>query len=78
MKRGKSDLNNDETNSLVARMIAIFAISTTAVADGWRVVYSESFDQIATGSATASASLPNWEGGSAAGKVFDGGSESEW
>ena len=35
MKRGKSDLNNDETNSLVVRVIAIFAISTTAVADGW-------------------------------------------
>ena len=41
----------------------------------WKVVYAESFDQVETGAKTQSETLPQWEGGSAAGVVFDGRSE---
>ena len=44
-------------------------------AGDWREVYRESFDQIPAGTRTKSAALPQWEGGSALGNVFDGKTE---
>ena len=47
----------------------------SASAEDWRSVYSESFDKLPAGIATTSDKLPQWEGGSAAGVVFDGQTE---
>ena len=41
-------------------------------ADNWQQVYSQNFDELPVGTQTASPNLPNWEGFSAAGVVFDG------
>ena len=41
----------------------------------WEVVYEESFDHVSVGARTASEALSGWEGGAAAGRIFDGKTE---
>ena len=44
----------------------------SANAENWQQVYFESFDRLPAGTQTATSELPDWEGHSAAGVVFDG------
>ena len=50
-------------------------VSQLAAAD-WKTVYSENFDRLPPETQTATPALPQWEGGSAAGVVFDGKTKS--
>lgn len=67
----------DKLPTIVLTLFNVLAVNAMpVVADDWRTVYSESFNTLPVGTATASTGLPHWEGGSAAGVVFDGASKS--
>ncbi len=74
---GGGDRRATRVGVLAATLLAMamHAASTGKAAD-WLPVYSESFNAFPVGTATSSQELPQWEGGSAAGVVFDGGAKS--
>lgn len=62
--------------AVLTLLVIVFADCHVAWAADWRVVYSESFDRIPAGTVTTSPELSQWEGGAAAGVVFDGNAKS--
>lgn len=64
----------------MARTLWLAAVASVTCgqlsAEEWLRVYSQSFDRVPAGTKTASTELPDWEGLSAAGVVFDGQSGS--
>ncbi|MEM7396874.1 MAG: hypothetical protein AAF492_31485, partial [Verrucomicrobiota bacterium] len=61
-------------NRLIVLLSGVL-LSLSAEAADWKVMYSETFDGLASGTRTATKALPQWEGHSAAGVVFDGKTE---
>lgn len=53
-------------------VLPCIVLCTVSARADWVEVYSESFDGLSDGTRTISNALPDWEGGSAAGVVFDG------
>jgi hypothetical protein len=56
-------------------MACLLLLAGFASANEWRSIYFETFDGVPKGTKTASTELPQWEGHSAAGVVFDGETE---